>query len=162
MEAALQAGKLAGEDREEMIRHTIFSFARIYDEEPFERIKPLVLLAVLVTILVLCSLGAFGMHLSGSVMSLIAALFAVGVMMIAMWYWVVKYSPRKRVRTWLAMALLPIEPTREEIRRARTEMQASRIKAGDRIRSDKVLAKIKKLKPKPGQKGNPMLQYKHG
>jgi len=162
MEAALQAGKLAGEDREEMIRHTMFSFARIYDEEPFERIKPLVLLSILFTIFTLCAMGAFGMHRSGSVMSLVAALLAIGVVIIALMYWMTTHSPRKRVRTWLAMALLPIEPTREEIRQARTEMQASRIKAGDRIRSEKVLAKIKKLKPKSGQKGNPMLQYKHG
>ncbi len=37
-------------------------------------------------------------------------------------------------------------PTREEIRRARKEMQASRIKAGDRIQPEKVLAKMKKLR----------------
>jgi len=150
MEQALKAGKLTEEQRAEMIRHTMFSFARIYDEEPLERIKPWVLLLILFTLFSLCALGAFGMHRSGSVMSLVAAIGAVGVVLAALSYWVTTHSPRKRVRTWLAKALMPIEPTREEIRRARKEMQASRIKAGDRIRSEKVLAKIEKMKPKMG------------
>jgi hypothetical protein len=148
MERALQSGKLKGEDREEMIRYTLMSFARVYDEEPLERIKPFVLLLILFTIFSLCSLGAFGMHRFGSPMSLVAGFLAVGVVIAALVYWVTKHSPRKRVRTWLAMALLPIDPTREEIRRARKEMQASRIKAGDRIRPEKVLAKIAKMRPK--------------
>jgi len=146
MEEALRAGKLDREQRAEMIRHTIFSFARIYDEDPLERIKPWVLLLILFTIFSLCALGAFGMHRSGSVMSLVAAIGAAGVVVVALMYWVTKHSPRKRVRTWLAMALLPLNPTREEIRRARKEMQASRIKAGYSIRSEKVLAKIAKLR----------------
>jgi hypothetical protein len=150
MEQALQAGKLAGEDREEMIRHTIFSFARIYDEEPFERVKPWVMMLMLLSIVVLATLGVFSMQRSGSVVPLIAAAGAIGVVIFAMLYWVTTHSPRKRVRTWLAQALLPIDPTSEEIHQARTEMQASRIKAGDRIRSDKVLAKIAKMKPKFG------------
>ena len=133
-----------------MIRYTLMSFARVYDEEPLERIKPYALLLILFTIFSLCSLGAFGMHRFGSPMSLVAGFLAAGVVIAAMVYWVCKHSPRKRVRTWLAMALLPIDPTREEIRRARKEMQASRIKAGDRIRPEKVLAKMKKLKLKMG------------
>lgn len=154
MEEALQAGKLKGEDREEMIRHTIFSFARIYDEEPFERVKPWVMMVMLMTILTLALLGVIAMQRSESVVPLIAAAGAIGVVIFALLYWVTTHSPRKRVRTWLATALLPIDPTSEEIHSARTEMQASRIKAGDRICSHKVLAKIAKLKPK--------LQYKHG
>jgi len=146
MERALQSGKLKGEDREEMIRYTLMGFARVYDEEPLERIKPWILFAILFTIFSLCAMGAFGMHRSGSAMSLVAAFLAIGVVIVALMYWVCKHSPRKRVRTWLAMALLPIDPTREEIRRARKEMQASRIKAGDRIRPEKVLAKMRKLR----------------
>jgi len=146
MDEMLQSGKLVGKDREEMIRHTMMSFARVYDEEPLERIKPYVLLLILFTILSLCSLGAFGMHRFGSPMSLAAGFLAASVVVFGLMYWVCKHSPRKRVRTWLAMALLPIDPTREEIRKARREMQASRIKAGDRISPEKVLAKMKKLR----------------
>ena len=150
MEEALRAGKLKGEDREEMIRHTIMSFARIYDEEPLERIKPWVLLTMVLVIFVLLILGITAMKHSGSMVPLISAFGAIGVVIFALMYWVTTHSPRKRVRTWLAQSLLPLDPTRDEIRRARKEMQASRIKAGDRIRSDKVLAKIQKMKPKMG------------
>ena len=148
MERALQSGKLKGSDREEMIRYTLMSFARVYDEEPLERIKPYVLLLILFAIFSLCFLGAFGMHRFGSPMSLAAGFLAASVVVFGLIYWVMKHSPRKRVRTWLAMALLPIEPTSEEIHQAQIEMKASRIKAGDRICSHKVLAKIAKMKPK--------------
>ncbi len=148
MEEALQSGKLKGEDREEMIRYTIFSFARIYDEEPFERVKPWVTIVMLVTIFILAGLGLWSMQHSGSVVPLVAAIGAIGVVIFAMLYWVTRHSPRKRVRTWLAMALLPIDPTHEEIIKARREMQASRIRAGDRIQSEKVLATIRKMKPR--------------
>lgn len=146
MQEALQSGKLQGEDREEMIRHTIFSFARIYDEDPFERIKPWVMMLIALSIIAIAVMGVWSMQRSGHYLPLIAAAGAIVVVIAALLYWVTKHSPRKRVRTWLATALLPIEPTREEIRRARAEMQASRIKAGFAIRSDKVLAKMKKLR----------------
>jgi uncharacterized membrane protein len=146
MEAALQSGKLKGEDREEMIRYTIFSFARIYDEDPLERIKPWVMMLLTILVLVLAAMGVYAMQTSGSYLPLVAAGGAIVVVIIALMYWVTTHSPRKRVRTWLATALLPIDPTSEEIRKARAEMQASRIKAGYAIRSDKVLAKMKKLK----------------
>lgn len=146
MSEALKAGKLKGEDREEMIRHTLMSFARIYDEEPLERIKPWVLLAMVMVLFMLLILGITAMKHSGSMVPLVSAFGAIGVVIFALMYWVTRHSPRKRVRTWLAMALIPIDPTREEIRKAKREMQASRIIAGDRIQSAKVLAKMKKLR----------------
>jgi len=146
MEQALQSGKLRGEDREELIRHTIFSFARIYDEEPFERVKPWVMMMIVITIVAIAALGVWAMQRSGSYTPLYAAGGAIIVVIMALMYWVTTHSPRNRVRTWLATALLPVEPTREEIRKARAEMQASRIKAGYAIRSDKVIAKMKKLR----------------
>jgi len=146
MEQALQSGKLEGEDREEMIRHTLFSFARIYDEDPFERIKPWVMMLIAISIAALAVLGVWSMQRSGSNTPLFAAGGAIIVIISALMYWVTTHSPRKRVRTWLATALIPIDPTKEEILQARREMQASRIKAGDAIRSDKVLAKMRKLK----------------
>ncbi|MFG0298280.1 MAG: hypothetical protein ACF8K1_01585 [Phycisphaerales bacterium JB047] len=146
LEAALQEGRLQGEDRAEMIRHTIFGFARIYDEEPFERVKPWVMMLIVITIVSIAVLGVWSMQRSGHYLPLVSAGGAIVVILSALLYWVTKHSPRKRVRTWLAMALLPLEPTREEIRKARAEMQASRIKAGYAIRSDKVLAKMRKLK----------------
>ncbi len=149
MEQALQSGKLKGEDRTEMIRHTMMSFARIYDEDPFERIKPWVMLMIMLTIIALLGAGVFAMQSSGSIVPLVSAIGAVGVVLFALMYWVTTHSPRKRVRTWLAKALLPLDPTSEEIHKARSEMQASRLKAGDRICSAKVLAKMNRLKPKP-------------
>lgn len=146
MANALRSGKLKEKDREELIRHTIFSFARIYDEEPFERVKPWVMLLIALTIATIAVLGVWSMQRSGHTLPLIAAGGAIVVVISALLYWVTKHSPRKRVRTWLATALLPIEPTHEELLKARAEMQASRIKAGYAIRSDKVLAKMKKLR----------------
>ncbi len=146
MEEALRSGKIQGEDREEMIRHTLYAFARIYDEDPFERIKPLVMLLIASSIVAVALLGVWSMQRSGSNTPLFAAAGAIVVIITALMYWVTTHSPRKRVRTWLATALIPLDPTKEEIRRARREMQASRIKAGDAIRSDKVLAKMRKLK----------------
>ncbi len=146
MADALQSGKLKEKDREELIRHTIFSFARIYDEEPFERVKPWVMMLIVLTIVSIAVLGVWAMQRSGHALPLIAAGGAIVVVISALLYWVTKHSPRKRVRTWLATALLPIDPTPEELLRARAEMQASRIKAGYAIRSDKVLAKMRKLR----------------
>jgi len=90
--------------------------------------------------------GVVAMQRSGTYVPLAAAGGAIVVIIAALMYWVTTHSPRKRVRTWLATALLPIDPTPEEISRAQREMQASRIKAGYAIRSDKVLAKMKKLR----------------
>ena len=146
MEQALQTGKLEGEDRVEMIRYTMYAFARIYDEEPFERVKPWVMLLMVLAITAITILGVWAMQRSGHYLPLIAAGGAIVVIISALIYWVTTHSPRKRVRTWLATALLPLNPTKEEILRARREMQASRIKAGDAIRSDKVLAKMKKMR----------------
>ena len=146
METALQAGKLNAEERMEMIRHTIYAFARIYDEDPFERIKPWVMMLILIAMLSIAALGFWSMQRSGSTTPVLAAAGAIAVIIAALMYWVTTHSPRKRVRTWLATALLPLNPTREEIRQARRELQASRLNAGFAIRSDKVLAKMKKLR----------------
>ena len=146
MEQARMDGKLKPKDREEMIRYTMFSFARIYDEDPFERIKPWVMLVMVLMIVALAVFGVIAMQHSGTMTPLYAAGGAIFVIITTLLYWVTTHSPRKRVRTWLATALLPLDPSREELRRARREMQASRIRAGDAIRSDKVLAKMKKLK----------------
>lgn len=146
MEERLQAGKLKGEDREEMIRHTLWGFARIYDEEPTERIKPPYKLLILIIGLAVGALGYWAWQQTGHWWPLVGAAIAISAIAAAHIYWVTTHSPRKRVRHWLAQSLLPLEPTREEIRRARAEMQGKRVNAGFRIRSEKVLAKIKKLK----------------
>jgi hypothetical protein len=146
MEEALVADKLKGEDREEMIRHTIWCFARIYDEEPTERIKPPYKLLILIIGLAVGALGYWAWTSTGHWWPLAGAAFAIALLAFSHIYWVTTHSPRKRVRTWLAQALLPLNPTSEEIRRARAEMQSKRVNAGFRIRSEKVLAKIEKLK----------------
>ncbi|MBL4590555.1 MAG: hypothetical protein JKY96_01205, partial [Phycisphaerales bacterium] len=149
MEEELQSGNLKGLNREEMIRHTLYAFARIYDEEPTERIKPWVRMLVFIAIVAMGTLGVMSWHQSGHWWPLLGAAIGIGAIIIANMYWITTHSPRKQVRTWLAQALVPVDPTREEIRRARAEMQAGRINAGFRIHSDKVLAKIQKLKAKP-------------
>ena len=146
MENALQSGKLKGEDREEMIRYTIFGFARIYDEDPLERIKPWVMMQIVLTIVALGCAGVIAMRHSGSIVPLVSAIGAIGMVIFALLYWVTTHSPRKRVRTWLAKALVPINPTKDEFRKSLREMQASRMSAGDRICCEKVLAKMNKLR----------------
>jgi len=146
MEGAMVAGKLRGEDREEMIRHTLWGFARIYDEEPTERIRPSYKLFMLLAMVAVGVLGFLSFQRTGHWWPLAGAAVAIALMIFACVYWITTHSPRKRVRTWLAQSLLPLDPTREEIRRARAEMQSNRVNAGFRIRSEKVLAKIEKLK----------------
>lgn len=146
MEEALRAGRLRAEDREEMIRNAMFGFAKIYDEEPFERIKPWVMMLISITIVTVAVLGVLAMRSAGTLVPIYLAGLAIVLIIAALLFWVTKHSPRKRVRTWLATALLPIDPTREELTHARHEMQASRIKAGYAIRSDKLLAKVKKMR----------------
>jgi len=146
MEEALQGGGLKGDDREEMIRYTMFSFARIYDEDPFERIKPWVRLTMTNAGLAIAGLGWYASDRSGTLLPILVALVAILLMFISVVYWVTRHSPRKRVRTWLARALVPIDPTLEELERARKEMQSSRIAAGDQICCEKVMAKVKKMR----------------
>ncbi len=146
MEQARREGKLKPDQREELIRHAMYCFARIYDEDSFERLTPFVKLLILLGCLLVMALGYWGWRESGNVWALVGAAGAVVTIFGALLYWVTKHSPRKRVRGWLAQSLAPLDPSREEIRRIRAELQGSRIKAGFRIRSDKLIAKIKKVR----------------
>ena len=145
METARVQNRINADQREEMIRHAMYCFSRIYDEEPFERIKPWVMFLLSILMISTASAGVWAFTKTGNVWSLVGAGISVVLVMAALLYWVMTHSPRKRVRTWLALALAPLNPTQEEIRRARAEMQASRIEAGFKIRADKVLAKMRKL-----------------
>lgn len=149
MEAARKAGKLTPQFREEMIGQAVHSFARIYDEEPTARITPMASAAMFSATLFLAGGAAWSLlRLEGAAGRLISGACLLGVALIwgGLWYWIVTHSPRKQVRTWLAMALAPLSPTVEEIRQARRELQARRMGAGFKIRSAKVLAKIEKIK----------------
>lgn len=146
METARVENKLRPEQREELIRHALHAFARIYDEEPFERVTPLVKLAVLLACVGLLGAGYWVMHNHNTFWGFAIAGALILTILGVLINWAHRISPRHRVRTWLAQALAPLDPTREEIRRIRAEMQRSRIRAGFSIRSDKVLAKIKKLR----------------
>ncbi len=148
MEERFRAGKMNDKDREEMIRHTMYGFARIYDEIVTERVRPWDKVMVVLVIVGVGFGGVYAWHRSGHWWPMIVATVAVLLIFWASVYWVTRHSPRRRVRLWLAKALLPLDPTSEEIRRARAEMQASRVNAGFRIRSSKVLAKIEELKAK--------------
>lgn len=152
MESARREDKLNAGQREEMIRHSFYCFARLYDEETFERLTPRARLLILIAGLLIASTGYYAWSQTGSTFAPILAAVAVGLIFLTLMFWAFKHSPRKRVRTWLAMALLPLEPSSEEIRKARAELQGSRLKAGFQIRTAKLLAKIKKLKAKSGAK----------
>ncbi|MBO6512556.1 MAG: hypothetical protein JJ974_01150 [Phycisphaerales bacterium] len=148
MEAARRDDKLKAGQREEMIRHSLYCFARLYDEETFERLTPLARLLILIAVLIIGASGYYAWTQTGSPAAPIIAAIAIVLIFLSLMFWAFKHSPRKRVRTWLAMALLPLDPSREEIRKARAELQGSRLKAGFQIRTPKLLAKIKKLKAK--------------
>ena len=48
MELSRSKGKLNPAQREEMIRHSLYCFAHLYDEETFERLTPLARLMILI------------------------------------------------------------------------------------------------------------------
>lgn len=149
MEAARKADKLTRQFREEMIGQAVHSFARIYDEEPTERITPgMSALVFLATLLLGAGAVWSWLRIDGATGRWVAAACLLGILAVwgGLWYWILTHSPRKRVRTWLAAALAPLDPTVEEIRQARRELQARRMGAGFKIRSAKVLAKIEKIK----------------
>jgi hypothetical protein len=158
MELARSEDKLNPAEREEMIRNALFCFARVYDEDTFERLTPVARLWILVVSIIVAGTGYYAWSQTGSIMAPILASIAILLVFLSILYWAARHSPRKRVRTWLAMALLPLDPSAEEIRRIRSELQRSRLKAGFQIRADKVLAKIKKLKAK-GFTGKPKSPY---
>ncbi len=146
MELARSENRLTAEQRQEMIRHAFYCFASLYDEEPFERFTPIARLAIALVTLAVAFGGFYTWHHTDSIMAPILALVAIVFIFAALMFWVSRHSPRKQVRTWLAMALLPLEPTAKELRQARVELQGSRLNAGFQIRVNKLLAKINKLK----------------
>lgn len=155
MEAARRDDKLKAGQREEMIRHSFYCFARLYDEETFERLTPLARLLILIAVLTIGSTGYYAWSQTGSTAPPILAAIAIVLIFLSLMFWAFKHSPRKRVRTWLAMALLPLDPTSDELRKARAELQGSRLKAGFQIRTTKLLEKIKKLRAKAASKVSP-------
>ncbi len=158
MENARSEDRLNNGQREEMIRHAFYCFSRLYDEETFERLVPFARLMIMTAVLTIAACGYYAWTQTESLQAPILAATAIILIFVTLTYWAARHSPRKRVRTWLAMALLPLDPTSEEIRQARIELQSSRLKAGFQIRSDKVLAKIKKLKAK-GYSNKPKSPY---
>lgn len=146
MEQARRDGRLKPEARQEMIRQAVHCFARAYDEEPTERVTPLASGLLLLATVVLGGGAAVALLRLDS--PVLAVVCAAGVVLLwaGLWYWIVAHSPRKQVRTWLAMALAPLDPSREEIASARRELQAVRMGAGFKIRTDKVRAKIEKIR----------------
>jgi len=146
MDAARKEDRLKPEQREELIRHAMYCFARLYDEQPFERLSPVWKLLILLACLALAGGGFWLTSETGSALWLGGAGVLIALVLVALVLWAKRTSPRHRVREWLARALAPLDPTREEIRRIRAELQKSRINAGYTIRSDRVLAKVRKIR----------------
>jgi hypothetical protein len=146
MEAARKAGKLKPEAREEMIRHAVHCFARLYDEQPTDRITPAAGAAIGLATVALAAGGAWALvELERPALAGLAGL-ALVMLWAGVWRWISVHSPRKRVRAWLAMALAPLDATESEIRQARRELQTMRIGAGFKIRPNKVRHKIERIR----------------
>lgn len=146
MEAARKAGKLKPDTREEMIRHSVHCFARLYEEEPTERITPVtstLLLIATVALLGGALLAWFRLEAAWLAVVLVPSAAALWV---GLWFWIARRSPRKRARTWLAMSLAPLDATEAEIRQARRELQAVRMDAGFKMRPAKVREKIERIR----------------
>ncbi|MBL4809607.1 MAG: hypothetical protein JKY43_06070, partial [Phycisphaerales bacterium] len=148
LEQTRRDDNLSPAQHEEMIRHSLYCFARLYDEETFERLTPGARLLILIGTITVAICAYYGWTQTGSHLAPIFAAIALVLIFLSLIYWAARHSPRRRVRTWLAMALLPLDPTSEDIRKIRAELQGSRLKAGFQIHTNKVLAKIKKLKAK--------------
>lgn len=146
LEQARVEGKLKPEQREELIRHAMLCFARLYDEQPYERMTPLVKALLFVLGAAMLGVGFWRFGADGSWLWLAGAGLGIGVLIVLLTNWSHRTSPRMKARTWLARSLAPLDPTREEIRKVRAEMQRSRLNAGFRIRSDKLVAKIAKIR----------------
>lgn len=146
MEAMRKAGKVKPEIREEMIRHAVHSFARIYDELPTARITPLASGLLFAATLALGVLAYFAWSSMSQPWLAAAALFAAAALWLGLWHWINTHSPRVRVRTWLAMALAPLDPTEAEIRQARLELQAHRMGAGFKMSPTKLRGRIERIR----------------
>lgn len=146
MEAARKAGGLKGGVREEMIRQAVHAFAKIYDEEATARITPL-MSGLLFASTILLAGGAMAAWFRANEPGL-AVVFVVCIVILWawLWWWIATHSPRKKVRTWLAMALAPLDPTEAEIRQARRELQAVRMGAGFKMKPAKVRGKIERIR----------------
>ena len=75
-----------------------------------------------------------------------AAVFAAAALWLGLLHWINTHSPRARVRTWLAMALAPLDPTEAEIRQARLELQAHRMGAGFKMSPTKLRGRIERIR----------------
>ncbi|MCC5824050.1 MAG: hypothetical protein LAT64_12160 [Phycisphaerales bacterium] len=146
MEAARKAGRLKPEGREEMIRHAVHCFARIYDEEPTERITPAASAMLWLATIGLAGVALFAWFSWNQPLLAAGCALALLLLWIGLWYWIMTHSPRKRVRIWLAMALAPLDATEAEIRQARRELQAIRMSAGFKIRPHKVRGRIERIR----------------
>lgn len=146
MEAARKTGKLKPETREEMIRNAVHCFARLYDEEPTARVTPLASGLLLAATVALGGLAVFAwasLQQPGLSLAIVACVLTLWG---GLWYAVTSKSPRQKVRTWLAMALAPLDPTEAEIRQARRELQTVRMGAGFKMRPAKVRHKIERIR----------------
>lgn len=146
MEAARKSGRLKPERREEMIRHAVHCFARVYDEEPTERITPLASGMLFLATLLLGAGAVTAWVRFGEFALALVCLLGIAALWGWLWYWILTHSPRKQVRTWLAMALAPLDASEAEIRQARRELQAVRMSAGFKMRPNKVRHKIERIR----------------
>ncbi len=146
MEALRKSGKVRPETREEMIRHAIHCFARIYDEPWTARITPLASAALFSATLASCVLSYLAWTRLDHPWLAFGVLLGAAVLWIGLWHWVNTHSPRARVRMWLAMALAPLDPTEAEIRQARMELQTHRMGAGFKMSPAKLRGHIDRIR----------------
>ncbi|GJM18240.1 MAG: hypothetical protein DHS20C14_04530 [Phycisphaeraceae bacterium] len=142
METRRRADKLHPDEREEMIRTAMLSFARLYDERPIERVHPMTRFTLTVVVAALMGGGAWAWLATGNRWLLVGGACAGVAISIGALVWIRSRCPRTRVRRWVAAALAPLDPTEAEVTAIKREMLTSRLKSGECIKPARMLKEI--------------------
>ncbi|MEQ8770139.1 MAG: hypothetical protein RIB60_06480 [Phycisphaerales bacterium] len=150
MEQRRKDGKLRPDDREEMIRTAMLSFARLYDERPVERLHPFTRLTLTIVVIAVVAGGAWMWWDTRNLWWLVGGI-GVGIVLSTIFMvWIRSCCPRTRVRTWVAAALAPLDPSEAEVAAIKREMLTSRLKSGECIKPARMIKEVKRQRTKNG------------
>ncbi len=150
MEQRRKEGTLRPDDREEMIRTAMLSFARLYDERPVERLHPLTRLTLTLIVIAVVACGAWLWWGTNNIWWLAGGVGCGALLSFIFMVWIRSCCPRTRVRTWVAAALAPLDPTEAEVTAIKREMLTSRLKSGECIKPSRMIKEVKRLRTKNG------------
>ena len=142
LEEKRRESALKPEEREEMLKSAMYSFAKLYDEDAFERVPPGVMTVLALVSLALLAAGALAYFEIYNQILVVVLLAVITVLIAGILLSIVARSPRRKVRSWIARAAAPLNPTFEEIRQIRREMQARRLHAGFDMKLKKLMKRI--------------------